>query len=139
MSTRSYICIKLSDEDKKKLDTEDEYLGVYCHFDGYIKDGVGETLVTYYNTPFKARRLVMKNRNISSLGDFLKDTRFYKPTKQCDEKGITFSSYHLADKDSFCMIQYIYIFTDKWYVFQSNGMGYWRKSDSVEKLLNIKI
>ena len=138
MSTRSYICIKLNEEDKKNLNTKDEYLGVYCHYDGYIRDGVGEMLHKHYGTPFKARRLVLKNRNMSTLGEFIKNSRFYKPTKQCDEKGVTFNASDLKDAENFMMIRFIYIFQhSRWEVFEVHGRS-WRNIGTLDSLLKIK-
>lgn len=53
MSTRSFIALKLREEDKRRVlksscgkvvSTSYDYLYVYCHFDGY-PDGVGADLV----------------------------------------------------------------------------------------------
>lgn len=59
MATRSCIGIMLKTGEVK---------GIYCHWDGYIKGGVGETLVNHYNDPKKIRELI-KLGNVSSLGE----------------------------------------------------------------------
>ena len=82
MATRSIIIIKVRPSDigqDKKFSTEilgdvyseipddefspvhitNEYLSIYCHFDGYINDGVGEALKTSFNTYEKALNLIL--------------------------------------------------------------------------------
>lgn len=56
MSTRSTISVLQKDNSIKSI---------YCHWDGYLK-GVGETLLTHYDTYEKANALVALG-NISSL------------------------------------------------------------------------
>lgn len=56
MSTRSTISVLQKDNSIKSI---------YCHWDGYLK-GVGETLLTHYDTYEKANELVALG-NISSL------------------------------------------------------------------------
>ncbi len=48
MSTHSAIIAKLSD---------DKYIGVYCHFDGYLS-GVGQTLFLHYKDLEKVTSLI---------------------------------------------------------------------------------
>ena len=80
MSTKSFITMKLNKEDfgrvfKSNKDTlpnpleeynyeckeikipSKNYIGVYCHFDGYIKD-VGKELITKFNTYDKVLNLI---------------------------------------------------------------------------------
>jgi hypothetical protein len=64
MATRSSITIKLADG---------KYEGIYCHFDGY-PDGVGKTLLKYYNTKKRVRKLV-KLGSTSILGRFIQTSR----------------------------------------------------------------
>ena len=56
MSTRSVIAMK----------TENGYIGVYCHFDGYIS-GVGKILFENYFDETKLKKLIAEG-SISSLG-----------------------------------------------------------------------
>lgn len=57
MSTRCNIYLKINNEDKNKSFTDGDnllilkgnYVGIYCHHDGYI-DGVGHKLINFYNT-----------------------------------------------------------------------------------------
>lgn len=58
MSTRARIGIQLEDGTIRSI---------YCHHDGY-KEGVGETLKKFYNTPEKVKGL-MDLGDISSLGE----------------------------------------------------------------------
>lgn len=59
MSTRSFIGYK---------EGENKYKGIYCHFDGYIKQGVGETLLTHYQDEGKVKKLIALG-DLSSLGE----------------------------------------------------------------------
>jgi len=58
MSTRSLIGLQREDG---KLET------VYCHWDGQVVGGVGETLYNYYNTRQDVRDLI-SGGDLSSLG-----------------------------------------------------------------------
>lgn len=49
MSTRSFIGIHRPDG---SID------GIYCHFDGYLIDGVGEMLLNHYQNPDKIESLI---------------------------------------------------------------------------------
>lgn len=59
MATRSTIAVKLNDGKFKQ---------VYCHWDGYVEGGVGETLCKHYNTQELAE-LVVSGGSISSLAE----------------------------------------------------------------------
>lgn len=56
MSTNSKICIK----------TDDGYIGIYCHNDGYPEHN-GKILHEHYNTPEKIKELISPG-DLSSLG-----------------------------------------------------------------------
>jgi hypothetical protein len=58
MSTRSAIIAK----------RDNGYAGIYCHFDGYIEGGVGETLHRHYQDPAKIAALIDLG-DISQLGE----------------------------------------------------------------------
>lgn len=64
MSTRSTINIKFPNE---------QYIGIYCHFDGYPDGGVGDTLLKHYNSLKDVYALIMLG-HISSLSDTFEDT-----------------------------------------------------------------
>lgn len=36
-----------------------DYIGIYCHWDGYVEDGVGETLKKYFNDYETALNLIV--------------------------------------------------------------------------------
>jgi hypothetical protein len=59
MATRSAIGI---------LREDGSINAVYCHWDGYIDDGVGQTLFENYNSTSKVEDLIFLG-NISSLGE----------------------------------------------------------------------
>lgn len=56
MSTRSFIGLK----------KKDGIEFIYCHHDGYVKNGVGEELVKNFSTPEKIEELIARG-NTSSL------------------------------------------------------------------------
>ena len=59
MSTRSIVAIKNADG---------SYDTIYCHFDGYIKDGVGEALRKDHATEEAARALIAAGDHSSIAG-----------------------------------------------------------------------
>lgn len=61
MSTRSLIWQEQGDGSFK---------GIYCHHDGYIKNGVGETLLNYYQDYNRVVKLINLG-GLSSLGMYL--------------------------------------------------------------------
>ena len=125
MSTRSYICVELSKEDKKFFNTDKQYVGVYCHWDGYIINGVGETLLKHYNTYLKALRLI-KRGEIQGLEETLKLSRFFKPKNKVvfKEDLFFFNNEELFAKETFSMISYVYIFHP--YRCVESGWNYYR-------------
>ena len=93
MSTRSLIAIE-------KLDGT--YDTIYCHYDGYVENGVGEEL-------FKNYKERLKVENLISLGN----RRHLLDTKPEDELyNEAYETFKNLDelKDELDMIDYIYIF-----------------------------
>ena len=112
MATRSYICIELTDELKKKFKTEKQYMCVYSHFDGGL-DVVGSILHYNYNTYKKALQLI-KHGEIRSLESTIKDTSFFDPQqKRLLRNKLHPSIFFLSDIDltphNTQMIAYVYI------------------------------
>ena len=129
MSTRSNIAV---DKDDGSI------IRVYCHFDGYINEGVGQTLHNYYNDKDKATSLVSKG-DISQLGTDEEHTQFYK------DRGFSWGRAHtqedwsniqpISSADRYSMmnemrgnlhIEYLYYFATcehvpegQWYVSES--------------------
>lgn len=104
MGTRCYICVELTDEQKKKLHTEKQFYGVYCALNGMIEGGVGETLYVHYHTNSKAFRLV-KHGDIHVLGNLIKETQFLNTHySEC----VTFNEEDINNTFGF-MIQYVYL------------------------------
>lgn len=66
MSTRSSITVKKGDK----------YATIYCHFDGYVCGGVGETLQNHYNSQELAESIIHQG-NCSCLKSTIKDSTFY--------------------------------------------------------------
>lgn len=93
MSTRSLIAIEKSDG---------TYDTIYCHYDGYVENGVGEEL-------FKNYKERLKVENLISLGNrrHLLDT---KPEDELyNEDYVTYKNLDEL-KEELDMIDYIYIF-----------------------------
>ena len=76
MSTRSLIGIKNKDG---------SVTGIYCHNDGYVVGGVGETLHKYYNNEDRVRELI-------NLGDLSSVHEHIAPIKEFD-----LAEYHEED------------------------------------------
>lgn len=81
MATRSTISVIQSDGSVKSI---------YCHWDGYIKEGVGDTLKQFYNTLDKANELIELG-SLSSLWEKL--TTDNEHSFELPEKGVTVA-YH---------------------------------------------
>jgi len=98
MSTRSNITVKI----------EDEFVNVYCHFDGY-PDYLGSKLVEYFNTIEKATKLV-EGGDISSISrDGVPDYYAARGETNVDAvRDLVFTDYGN---------EYNYLFVDgEWYV-----------------------
>jgi len=67
MSTRSTITVKK---------TDGKYHSIYVHFDGYIENGVGETLLESYTNQEAAESLVTLG-DASIIGDTIDECKFY--------------------------------------------------------------
>lgn len=105
MSTRSLIGIK---EDKG-------ITFVYCHFDGYL-NGVGTTLVNYYDTEEKIHELLERG-DISSLGEDIESCDFYKDRGEDDVNSCLIPTtpdlldrYYICGQKSWA--DYVYLFED---------------------------
>lgn len=77
MATRSYIC----------METEEGYLGIYCHNDGYLSYN-GAMLLDHYATREKVERL-FRLGDISSLNENLDPYPYYPHTFEDRQKGVT--------------------------------------------------
>jgi hypothetical protein len=108
MSTRSAIGY---------LTPEGKVRAIYCHFDGYVTNGVGETLITEWQAAYRVAQLV-ESGDMSQLGVDLKDSVFYgRDRGESDtdtnefESILEFSNYYLDGCD------YVYLYTrDGWLV-----------------------
>lgn len=111
MSTRSLIVVEKPDG---------TYDTIYCHFDGYVKGGVGEELFKNYKERWKVENLISLG-NRRTLGyEEPEDELYNEPYKK----------YHTLvalRRQLFNMIDYVYIFNlnDEWEVisdcFGSDG------------------
>ena len=96
MSTRSLIAIEKSDG---------TYDTIYCHYDGYIENGVGEELFRNYKDLMKVEKLISLGNRRQLVNTKLEDELYnedYVTYKNLDEL-----------KEELDMIDYIYIFN--WY------------------------
>jgi predicted glycosyl hydrolase (DUF1957 family) len=105
MATRSTINLKLEDG---------KFRHVYCHWDGYLENGVGETLLLYYNTIDEINKL-MDHGDMSVLGSNIKDCEFYKDRGEDDVEA------KILEFDEIDGEQYNYFFIDgKWHYSMKN-------------------
>ena len=108
MSTRSSIWIK----------NQNNFEGIYCHFDGNIVNGVGEMLYKHYNTEEKVKEMIAHGA-CSYLEEDIASSRFYHSWR-----GEDLSIYSVSDlvfaKDYFEEFNYLF---DKgeWYIMYKNG------------------
>lgn len=116
---RSYIILELTEGEKTKLDTNCNYIGVYCHFNGE-KSNVGRTLLTCYNTRREVKNLI-KRGYISMLGKTTDDTEFYcRDLKYTKRKTIDLLT-DLDEEFYGSTIDYIYVFKkDGWHYAINN-------------------
>lgn len=140
MSTRSFICVELTEEDKKLLHTDKRYFGVYCHFDGYVIDGVGETLLRHYNSYMKTIRL-LKHGAMESLQPKIKDINFFHKSK----KGALYFDCVYFDEDEIkdCFggtVAYLYIYrlNEGWYWYKPCGKVRWRNMGLIAEIAHFK-
>ena len=103
MATRSTINLKLSNG---------SYRHIYCHWDGYL-DGVGITLLNYYNTEEKINEL-MDDGDISSLTGTIDKTEFYKNRGEVDIDA------RIQEYNEIQLESYNYFFIEgKWHYFEN--------------------
>jgi hypothetical protein len=113
MSTRSAIGVVTWDGKVK---------AVYCHYDGYINNGVGELLCTKYKDIFKVHQLV-NGGSMSALGPLVRETKYFPKGRGQDLEPKLFDTK--ADmvsyfKESWC--EYFYLFeNDSWSVTQNRN------------------
>jgi hypothetical protein len=91
---------------------------IYCHWDGYVNNGVGEMLINHWQPAYRVAQLV-ESGHMSQLGVDLKDSVFYGRDRgetvdiSTDEfeSILEFSSSYLGD------CEYVYLYTrDGWLV-----------------------
>lgn len=78
MSMRSYIAKRVG---------EDQYLTIFCHYNGYPDDN-GEILVKYYNTPDRLDQLLALG-DLHSLGKRIAPDPNYPHNSTHPQKGVT--------------------------------------------------
>ena len=104
MSTRSTISVVQKDNSVKS---------VYCHFDGYINNGVGEYLKSYFNSDRLANNVISEG-DISSIHGKSVDSYYSKRGEDINIETYTNleSFYSNKDKQEF---NYLFI-NDEWQV-----------------------
>ena len=105
---------------------------VYVHWDGYIENGVGDTLRTYYHDKAKVKELI-EGGDMSSLASSITSCAYY--TKRGETRNVTHhknTNEYLkslgSDGDGFghgfYEIEYIYLFDSKneqWWVIETDS------------------
>ena len=143
MSTRSYIYIKVKPEDKGRVIKNPlafakeqgikfrkgtqkcrhfepfttgtcDYIGIYSHFDGYVKGGVGQELFTRYQDYEKVLALIsLGSMRVVAEGDNV----CYHSLNGEQQVYICFSYDKLTAKDALGTVSYAYLYEGgKWYV-----------------------
>ena len=114
MSTRSYIAQTLVDRKETENVKSDDLQYIYCHFDGYIKNGVGETLLKYYSEKEDINK-IFEHGDISSLPedpDNIREQAYKDRPAQIEHEYLS-----MRNLSGDIMIEYIYLFKDnKWHV-----------------------
>lgn len=107
MSTHCAVIEKLPDG---------TYRGIYSHFDGYLKQGVGENLMNYYKNPEKVHALI----SLGALDVLQPELKDCKLLERMGDFIVTGRSWgEVASKISHT--GYVYVFAnDKWYC---NGLS----------------
>lgn len=132
MSTRSYIILSLQDNDKNKelkcdsgkiINTDNnEYIGVYCHHDGY-PDGVGKYLInTFVNGDYEyALNYILEGGRTSATESYWGEHLKYK-NKYEDIPPFTANNIDDLIKKTAFDIEYVYIMNEKDGVIDSISM-----------------
>lgn len=107
MATRSAIIEK----------TADGYRGIYCHFDGYVKDGVGDCLREHYMDAAKVSALIDLGA-LSILGNTPDESRaYYRDDSRRLEPLFIATGYSIKQVARQISHQYQYVFENgKWTV-----------------------
>ena len=90
---------------------------VYCHWDGYVNGGVGETLVTECQSAYRVAQLV-ESGHMSQLGIDLKSSVFYgRDRGETDVSPEEFESMYQFSSSYLGECEYVYLYTrDGWLV-----------------------
>lgn len=110
---------------------------IYCHWDGYIEGGVGETLHRHYQDTAKINQL-LDGGDISGLGsriDAPEAHSFENPVEDCTvfyirnrgKKGCAATSYPTAEafmaSTTDCMALYAYLYVDGAWLVGRRGVN----------------
>lgn len=124
MSTRCNILVKLNDEDKNtvlsfrdvNVETNGNYMGIYCHHDGYV-EGVGKELLEHYNSYDKAKNLIIPG-NCSSVHS--SDADYYTDYGETYER----NKPKMYNENPGVMQEYLYVFeNNEWFVYSNRIKG----------------
>ena len=90
---------------------------IYCHWDGYVNGGVGETLVTEWQSAYRVAQLV-ESGHMSQLGIDLKSSVFYgRDRGETDVSPEEFESMYQFSSSYLGECEYVYLYTrDGWLV-----------------------
>lgn len=100
----------------------------YCQYDGYLIDGVGETLLNHYKDAEAVKDLI-QGGNVRELGVTKSSTEFYGGNDDSRTSFESIESYHEAHKE-----EYNYLFDEKTNSWTYNN-GYGNANDKMFKPL----
>jgi len=102
---------------------------VYCHFDGYVTNGVGETLVTEWQAAYRVAQLV-ESGDMSQLGYDLTDCIIYgRDRGETDASTNEFESV-LEYIKFYDDCEYFYLYTRDGWLVQTEAGGRFTRVDT---------
>jgi len=111
---------------------------VYCHFDGYIIDGVGEMLATEYQAAYRVAQLVEMG-DISSLGRTPFTTTFYgRDRKETEIETQEYSSVQAFVDNYGDDFEYIYMYGRDGWLVKTEGRDWTRLDSTIEAKANME-
>ena len=90
---------------------------IYCHWDGYVNNGVGEMLINEWQSAYRVAQLV-ESGHMSQLGIDLKSSVFYgRDRGETDVSPEEFESMYQFSSSYLGECEYVYLYTrDGWLV-----------------------
>lgn len=104
---------------------------IYCHYDGYLQNGVGETLLRDYTDPDKAKALCSSPHDIRSLYETVETTDFFDEEILSDQPFIANNNLYMLEYEEY---NYIYLFNSGWNLISTNRGKYTSLEDDLTPL-----